>query len=75
MYRVGRRLRGGETRRFGRLVDPRLFGPPFPARGWYLYKRLRAQCPDTKAEAAVQRCSAALSGNQFDAARHKNLQP
>jgi hypothetical protein len=71
--RVGRRSRGGETRRCGRLVDPRLFGPPFPTREWY--KRLRAQCPDTKAEAAVQKCSAVLSGIQFDAARHTNPPP
>ena len=39
---MGRRLRGGETRRRGRLVDPGLFRPPFPTREWY--KRLRAQC-------------------------------
>jgi hypothetical protein len=71
--RVGRRLRGGETRRCGRLVDPRLFGPPVPAREWC--KRLRAQCPDTKAEAAIQKYSAVLPGIKFDAARHTNSQP
>jgi hypothetical protein len=46
---------------------------PFPAREWC--KRPRAQCPDTKAGATIQKYSAALPGIQFDAARYTNLQP
>jgi hypothetical protein len=71
-HRAVRRSRGGKTH----LVDAVFlgFGPSFPARG--KCKRLRAQRPDPKTGAAIQKYSAVLPGIQFDAARCKtSLRP